>query len=293
MFIIKLLYAIMEILDKARLQSCFYYENELPPTVEIRELEQGYEEEIIVRKNGISFMMKGEVRFTFRDYPEKTHHRGEFIFIPVGGMFRYRVIKKALIVIVRLNERVNLCEGCHIEELFKQGGAQSERSSREVNALKMNLPLWHFLIGLNRAVRGGLNCRYYFDTKARELFILLKAYYSQEVLRDFFSLILSPDTEFSEHVRANHHKYKTAKELAEAMNLEPKLFSKKFMKIFGEPPINWMEKEKAYRIYAELNFGRKPIAQIADEFRFSSQSHLNKFCKRVFSKNPREIRNSG
>lgn len=280
----------MEILNKAKLQNCFHYESEMPSTVEIREFEQGHIEEIIVRKNGIAFMMKGEVRFTFRDHPETTHRKGEFIFIPVGGIFRYTALKDTLIVIIRLNEEVNLCEGCHIEELFKQGNALPVSSNRKICALKMNSPLWHFLIGLHKTVQGGLNCRYYFDIKTKELFILLKAYYPLEELREFFALILSPDTAFSEYVRANYHKYKTAKELAEAMNMEPKLFSKKFIKIFGEPPVNWMGKEKAQRIYAELYFGRKPIVQIADEYRFSSQSHLNKFCKRVFMKNPREIR---
>lgn len=282
----------MEISGKAELQRCFRYEKETPLTVEIRKLEKEFTEEITFRKNAIVFMTKGKIRFILRDHPEKTLHEGEFIFIPVGGVIRYVVMKEARITIVRTNGKVNLCEGCRIEELYLRS-APKQGYSTEISTLAINRPIGLFLEGLCEAVQDGFLCRDYFDTKAKEMFILLKAYYPREELRDFFSLILTPDTMFSEHIRANYQKYATTKELANAMHMTPKVFSKKFIRIFGELPTDWLRKEKAKSVYLELYTGQQQLVQIVDKYNFSSQSHLNKFCKREFGKNPGEIRKSG
>lgn len=280
----------MEILKKEKILNCIHYKCDVLPSVEICKLDQGQTKEMVFRRNEIAFMLKGEIRFAFRNHAEKVVSEGEFIFVPVGGTFRYTVVKKARVLIIRLNENIKLCEGYLIEELYTQGGSQVGNVRREICAMAINRPLQLFLAGLNITIQEGLNCRYYFDTKSKELFILLRAYYSLEQLRDFFSLIISPDTAFSEYIRANHQHYKTAKELAEAMHMTPKLFSKKFIKVFGEPSIIWMKKEKALSVYSELHSGQAPIAHIVDKYRFSSQSHLNKFCKKEFGRNPGEIR---
>lgn len=279
----------MEIADKTELQRCFHYEKEAPLTVEIRVLEKGYTEEITFRKNGIVFMTKGRARFTLREHPAMTLREGEFIFIPVGGVVDYAVLKEAHITIVRPFGNVTLCEGCRIEELYLRHIPKQEYT-KEIFNLEINPPLRRFLEGLNETVQGGFHCRNYFDIKVKEMFILLKAYYPRQQLRDFFSPMLTPDTKFSEHVRANYHKCATVRELAEAMNMTRKVFSRKFIRIFGEQPTDWMRREKAKSVYQELYAGQQQLVQIVDKYNFSSQSHLNKFCKREFGKNPGEIR---
>lgn len=280
----------MEVLNKTEHQKCFCYEKGVKPTVEIRTLKQGFEEELTLKMNEIVFMMEGEVRYRFRDHPEKLHGKDEFVFIPVCGVFRFVVLKDTTVVVFRLNGSLKLCDGRRIEELYVQSSIRSGSVKREIYPLEINRPIQLFLAGLYEVVSGGLACRYYFDTKAKELFILLRTYYPRQELSEFFSLILTPDTLFSEYIRANHHKYKTVKELAETMHMTPKLFSKKFSQIFGEPAFDWMSKEKALCIYSELYSGNEPLGLIADKYGFSSQSHLNKFCKREFGENPGEIR---
>lgn len=279
----------MDILEKAELQRCFYNDKETPPTVEIRKLEKEYTEELIFRRNEIVFMTEGKVRFIFRGHPEKTLSTGEFIFVPMGGVFRFVVVENTQVTVIRLNGNVNLCGSCRIEDLYRRSDPALD-NNKDVFALTINHPLQLFLEGLNKAVQGGLNCRYYFDIKAKEILILLKAYYLHEQLSLFFSPILSPDTIFSEYVRAHHHKYATARELADAMYMTPKLFSKKFIAIFGEPATDWLRREKALNVYSELIVGNEAIAQIAYKYNFSSQSHLNRFCKKEFGENPGKIR---
>lgn len=287
---INICHVIMEILNKIEHLGCLYYEKGERPTVEILNLEQNHEEEMSLRKNEIVFMTEGKLSFTFRNHPEKIIHKGQFIFITVGGVFHYVVLEKTRMVVLRLNEHISLCKGYYIEQLYGENGELAIKSRREVCALEINRPLWRFLNELNETVASGLNCRYYFDMKVRELLLLLRAYYPPEQLREFFSLIMTPETVFYEYIQANYPRYPTIGELAASMNLSVKHFGKVFTRIFGVPPGKWLNSQRAHIIYSELHSGNKPIKQIADEYGFPTQQHLNRFCKRELGKNPGEIR---
>lgn len=276
--------------NKTDAQHCLNRKMETNRTIEIRKLMKGHEEEMVFLKNEITFVCKGEIHFWFRDFSEKKVCKGELVFIPVGGVFRYRAESETELLIIHLNRNVILCEGSRIEELYRFTPEGSTNFRPGIYALEINIPLWRFIDGLKDAINDGLICRYYSDLKTRELLILLKVFYAKEDLKNFFSLILSPDTEFSEFVRANYQKCKSVKDLADMMNMLPKQFSEKFLKVFGELPQNWINKERALSVYAELCSGNTAIAAIVEKYKFSSQPHLNKFCMREFGKNPGEIR---
>jgi AraC-like DNA-binding protein len=281
---------IMGILNQKDHRSCFHYEGGDRPTVEIRKLEAGHQDEIVLYRNEIVFVTEGEVRCSFRSEAEKLVRKDEFVFIPVGGTFRYKVLKTARITIVRLNTHIHLCEGCRIEELYPSSHNNTAALPVGLFALKINRPMQRFLYGLNETTQGGLKCRYYFNTKVRELFILLKAYYPLQDLQAFFSLLISSDTAFSERVRASHQRYRTVVELASSMNLSTKHFEKVFKRVLGVSPGKWMNNEKAQLIHHELRLGDKPLKQIAEEYGFSTQQQLNRFCKRELGNPPRQIR---
>jgi AraC-like DNA-binding protein len=257
----------------------------------VRHLARGVSDEMTFSRNEIVFEMEGKIRFRFRDHPEKLVGKGYFVFLPVGGLFRYKAVKDSVVMVIRLHRNVKLCEGFIVEQLLAKSRPQEEMEKPEsVTALEILPPIWHFLEGLNGCISDGLRCANYFNTKIEELFILLFVYYSKESLHDFFSLILSPDTLFSEQVRLNYHKYHTAQELAHSMHMTVSKFNKKFKSVFGMPPYQWMLEGKAKRIHSEVYSGNKPLKQIAEEYGFTAQSHLNRFCKEIFGINPGEIR---
>jgi len=282
----------MEIINPQEHRSCAYYECGAKPVIEVLRFERKHKEKLDLVRNKIVFMLEGSLQFSYKDYPVQLAEKGRFFFVPSGGDFNFTVTKKALVMIIRLQRNVFMCEGCTIEQLYKDKIASNvqEYSKIGIMPLEMNPPLWYFAEGLNRSITGGLTCRYYHDIKIKELFLLIRAYYSHEDLRDFFSMVLSPDTEFSEFVRANHYKYKTVIDFAQGLCMTPKNFRQKFVSVFGEPPAAWMTREKACLIHYELISGDKTIAEISDEYGFAAQSHLNRFCKREFGKNPGEIR---
>lgn len=284
----------MEVLKSQERLSCLYSACMKSLAIEMCSLEQGVKKILSPKKNKIIFILLGKLEFHYNDFQRQEAGKGDFFFIPSNGQFDLTALSQCSVLFIRLPGGGTICESCNVQQLYKDGPkAAGEENSQgaDINMLKLNPPLWNFLNGLNENIRNGLNCRCYFDNKIKEMLIILKASYPRKELQSFFSLILSPNMAFMEYVRANHGKYNSVAEFAQAMGMTPKNFSVIFVKVFKQTPQRWMAKEKAKLVYTELRSGNKSIAQITDEQGFSSQQHLCKFCQREFGKSPNKIRN--
>jgi AraC-like DNA-binding protein len=109
-------------------------------------------------------------------------------------------------------------------------------------------------------------------------------------LRAFFSAILSDDLKFSLHIMREYHPALTVGDLAKKMNYSLTGFEKRFKKVFDMPPSKWMQTQRAQAIYHEINCSDKTIAELGYEFGFSSPSHFNNFCRKIFKESLGNIR---
>jgi AraC-like DNA-binding protein len=270
--------------------SCYDYKEK--PAIESLELEPQKEETFLVKKNKLFFVLKGCLHVRYEGF-EKVVEENQFFFASSGSELHSITLKTTILITITLKVNTYLTKSFRIEELYTNklnNDSAVVNQNNDLFLLNITPPLKHFLIGLNDFILNGVNCKCYYDAKIKEMAILLRAYYSIQDLQQLFQSILSMDTEFFEYIRKNIHLYSTVNELAEANNMTPKTFSRKFTKIFGESPIRWMINEKARKIHSELRYGQKPIGQIADEYGFLAHAHFNKFCKRELGKNPTEIR---
>jgi len=283
----------MKIFNPQEHLSCLYYGCGSKAAIEIRSFDRGHSKTLPLEKNKIICVLEGELKFKYREQPVKHVAKGRFFFIPSGGKFTFTATRDTRVMVIRIQKNVFLCEGCSIEQLYKEKIGSDDpltHPAEGVTTLEMNRPLWRFAEELEESMGAGLNCKYYHDLKIKEILIFIRAYYSREDLRELFSTVLSPDTQFSEFVRANHTVLKTVGELAAACHMTPQTFAKKFTRVFGTTPGQWLKKEKAKEIYAALYAGKKSIVEIADEYGFSAQPQFNRFCKVQWGKTPGEIR---
>jgi AraC-like DNA-binding protein len=158
--------------------------------------------------------------------------------------------------------------------------------------LKMNSVINNFLNVLVCTIEDGLKCAYLHELKQKELLYYMRAYYPKKDLFAFFAPILSDDIVFSELIYKNLDKVKTISELAEIVNYSVSGFKKRFLKVFGASPYQWILKQKAKKIYYEINCSQKSFKEISMEFEFSSSAHFDKFCKKEFGVSPGTIRNN-
>ena len=282
----------MELQGEREHFNCLNYDHSDKPAIEVIHYEQGDEREFVAFTNGIVCFMDGQACYEFKNYPSYEMSKGDVIFIPVGTLISYRILERSTVVVFRLYNRIKLCECFLIERLFgtKTVDFVERISEKKIYSLTANCRLQALLEGVVDCLNDGIRCKHYFELKIRELFLLIRTYYSKEQIHDFLLLILSIDTAFSEYVKQNWHKYNTVIELAESMNQTPKQFSKKFKEVFGKPAYKWMKENKALSIYNEIISCNKPLKQIAFDFGFYTMAQFTKFCKAELGRPPSIIR---
>ena len=120
--------------------------------------------------------------------------------------------------------------------------------------------------------------------------LMLRAYYTKDELAHLFYPALSVDLDIKDFALSNYNKVKDVKEFASLAKMSPVTFNRRFKKVFGVSVAQWLEKQKSKDILQEIEQTNKTFAEIADSFNFSSPAYFVTFCKRHFSKTPKELR---
>lgn len=283
----------MDVLHLHEHLNCFEYDRSPRPQIEILTFKQGQWREVFINANQIVFFMEGTIRQVLRGHPEYVNSAGQFIFLPCGVEISLVALCDSVVTVFRLDKIPGLCESFPLEGLHTQGYGDAIQGERPpVGCLHTNEAVACFLYSLNKFVSGGLRCRHFFNIKIREFFLILRVYYPREQLRDFFALILSADTAFSEYIRKNWDKYPTVRQLAASINMTPKQFSARFRKIFAETPYQWIKQSRARMIHRDLVAGQKSLKQIAAENGFTVIPQFTNFCKKELGASPSMIRKS-
>jgi AraC-like DNA-binding protein len=274
--------------------NCFHYDKTENPQIELVRLPKGYERELEMNNNEVIFFLNGKLKYRFRSFSEVYGAKGQILFVPAGGTFSYKVINSAELIVFRLHDHVQLCENFQIEKLYGirqiEPGNDYEPRTKNLNRLEIKPCVWHFLDSLADYLNDGVKCRCFFEIKIKEFFQLLRLYYPKEEIHDFFYLILSGDTAFSEYVRQRWTRFRSVKEMAESVYMTQKQFSNKFKNIFGVTPHKWMTEGRANMVLNELTSTSKSFKQIALELGFTSEQQFSKFSRKVFGKTARELR---
>lgn len=278
--------------------NCFNYDTAKKPVIEQVRIVKGHKAVSSPLYNEVHFILEGRVNYEFKACPGHDTGKGEILFIPSGRNYSCKALAHASILVFRISGPIALCANYSIEKLYKESSESKngndntiyEPVTRHLAGLEINARLWHFLEGITDCMADGLKCRCWFEMKIKEFFLMLRAYYPREDIRDFLYPILSRDTAFSEHVRTCWKGFRTVNELAAFMHMTPKQFSTRFAAVFGTTPYKWMQEGRARIIRHEITSTGKLFKQIAIENGFVSDSLFTRFCKTTFGKTPTEIR---
>jgi AraC-like DNA-binding protein len=167
---------------------------------------------------------------------------------------------------------------------------ENNREVKEVCPLQVSEYLKRYLVHLTEFLDNEFACVYYLKLKHIELFHYLSLDYSKQELAKLFAPVINSDIIFAIKVIENYQHVGSIENLAEEMNYSQTDFKRHFMKVFGKSPYRWMYHKKAEQVYHTIICSRKTFKQLAVDLGFSSQSHLNNFCKQVFNASPSEIR---
>lgn len=237
----------------------------------------------------ILFVVSGSVEFTYGKRKGLSIGKNHFLLLSIGTEFIARWQNSGTAVTAKMQKHVNLGTLLSVDSLMVDKDNDVPRLP-DLTILPIRRVLEFFLIDLISQGPEWLSVYPLMEIKYKELFFLFFAFYTKREMLDFFYYHLTEDLKFSELVLVNYRKVKTANELAKNLNYSISGFAKRFKKIFGKSPYQWMQQKRSEDIYFELLRTEKSFTELCYEYNFTSPSHFNEFCKSQFGHTPGVIR---
>jgi len=238
-------------------------------------------------RNKILFFLRGSVEYVIDNLGvKKTVGNGEMLFIPKFTRFKCTALSETSFITHEFEKLYNLCDKMALESLRRY--CEGIKARRET--LPFQKTMRDFLELLNSYLRIGMLCRHMHQIKQKELFLLMRVFFTKEENAAFFLPIISKDMDFKSLVSNNYTRVKTVQEPASLCNLSLTTFNRLFNDNFHEAPYNWMQKQKAKTIASRLMETNIPFIDIINEFNFSSAAHFTLFCKKFLHMTPSKFR---
>lgn len=277
----------MELLYKPEHLSCFNYNKGTRERIELYKSSAGDTMNRTSSDTDIILLLEGSFKLSYGTMIEEKISKGKLMLFPPASSFRIDFTEDTKYIIFRVKGVAQLCECMSLERLNNEA---AENVPEGFHTLNINGRIDEFTGLLMNCLNDGLKCAHYFKTKITELFFLLRAYYKKEELARFFSPLMGSDAQFMILIYNNYKQSGSVKELAEISNYSLSGFKKRFNKVFGVPPSEWLSNQKATRVFQDLNRSELNIKGIADKHGFSSLSAFSAFCQQKFGMPPGRIK---
>jgi AraC-like DNA-binding protein len=271
--------------------TCFnYYKEEDGPLIEIKHLKSGVTGQLTPKINEIVILLKGVMNVSSRNVYNKQITAGAILFFPAKCNCKFEIKKEITFIVFKLNIiGFSFCDHFSIEKLYKEKIDQKAKI-KDIHVLQINNAIKTYVNLLTIYLKDQLYCGFLLEIKLREFLYILRYYYPVQELKAFFSPMLCEDFMFLTLVGKTYHSKITVSEMASKVHYSVSGFEKRFKKVFGMSPLEWMKLQRAQAIYHELNCSTKTFSELVYEFGFSSPSHFNNFCKKTFKNTPGSIR---
>lgn len=274
--------------------NCPNYEDGKKPVIELKNISPDQTFEGYSLQCEIVFLLEGETSYSAGIFNNLKIRKRQGIFLLPGYHFSFDTKYGAQLLILRLSQKIQFCECYLLETLanqnLKKGLGEIRTEQVRPPLLWMREEIDSYVAGLLLIINHGLRCKLYFELKIKELFYLLRTFYTKEELAIFFGDVMSYESSFSYYIWHNYHRYLTVMEMAKGMNIALSSFEKRFKKVFGLSPYRWMNEQRAKKIFNALCTEEMPIKEMCMHFGFASKTAFNSFCKKKLGDAPAEIR---
>lgn len=269
--------------------TCYNYDKGKNTQLEILKISKGEKLERNLFDTQLIFVVEGKFRLSYGKILNKEINTGKIIMLPPGTLVRIHIQEDTHLIIAHIRGVIQLCECASLEHMLAN---KNNELQDKFHMLEINDRIREFINFLLECINDGLKCTYYFETKMKELFFLLRAYYSKKELAMFFSPLLSHDSRFMNLMYQNYREVKSIQELANISRYSESGFKKQFTKVFGTSASDWLRDQKASLVFHDLNCSELSIKELADKYKFSSVSSFTAFCQNKFGFPPGQLRAS-
>lgn len=247
---------------------------------------QGFEANNL-QQTYIIFVRSGSIEADFNEHKGTRAGAGQMIFFPRASDCCVRALEPSEVLLFGYNNHLQLC----IKLMLEQLEPRLQEVSFEFRPMHICPVMDKLLDSVESYVKDQVDCACLYELKQQEITYILHHYYTPDEKLRFFYPAIGKDLDFRARVLSNYLSVRTAEELARACGYGVKNFHRIFLEQFGTPPYRWMQQQWAGHIRGKLLDPRIPIKAIVAEYGFSSQAHLNSYCKRFLGATPVQIRN--
>ena len=230
------------------------------------------------------FLISGRIDLFYESHTY-NFKKNTIWFIPMSSEYKIYANADSSLIMNYFNKPIDFCEKIALENLTMFFDPKST-----IFMLKINMPLKKFLSTTIFYINEGVFCKHFHEIKQKELFYLLRYFYTKKEIAGLFASIISKSLDFKNIVLSNYLHASSVKELAQTCNYSLSSFNRIFKKNFQENPYIWLQNQKVKYIIGRLSDKNIPLGQIIDEFRFSSPSHFTIFCKKHLNSTPSQYR---
>lgn len=278
-----------KLLYKEEHMCCNNYGREEKSVIRFFNLDIGQSIEYSIKEHMMLFVKRGKLDLEWPEYElQKQADENGFVLLPSETVVKMKVREKSKIMTCRFSDDIKLCEMLRLGPNDELYGNDTDIINDEIlyanNVIKKQIDSIEYCMDI------GVRCKNYQNMKIMEILYMFRFFYAKEKLTAFFGPMLNRDTAFKGFVLSNWHLVSSIEELAGKANCHRDTFTRKFHKVMGTTPRQWMKERKAELIMRELKLSSKPLKQIAEELDFSSPAALNRFCKEQFNDTPAKIR---
>ena len=230
------------------------------------------------------FLINGSIKLF---YGSNTYNlkKDTIWFIPMSSDYKIVANTDSTIILNYFNKPVDLCEKTALESLSVLLDQEPLNFT-----LRIYKPMKRFLSTMAFYMNEGVYCKHFHEIKQKEMFHLLRYFYTKREVAGLFAPIISKNIDFKNMVLANYLQANSIKELAQMCNYSLSSFNRIFKRNFQDNPYIWLQNQKVKYIVGKLSDKNIPLGQIIDEFHFSSPSHFTIFCKKHLNLTPSQFR---
>jgi len=235
--------------------------------------------------NYLLFLIEGEIVVSYNELTNQTCSGGEMIFISQDTDFTGKAVTNAKYIILSFDNQFTLCDQMALESL-----SPYDKQEGSFNKLPIRGPMMEVLRSIHFYLIHKIRCKHLQEAKQKEVFLVLRAFYTKQELAEFLSPIINKNMDFKAFILKNYQNVKTVEELAKLCNSSVRSLTRKFRTYFSDSPYSWMLKQRSRHIRNRLADVNIPIGQIIKEFGFSSPAHFTSYCKKYYGMGPSRFR---
>ncbi len=235
--------------------------------------------------NYLIFILEGELMISCNEFRNHLCVGGEMVFIAQDSDAFVETITDAKFILLSFDNQFTLCDQLTLESL-----KEYDRKPSVFNKIDIRPPLQSVLDSVMFYLGHKIQCKHLHSIKQKEVFLILRAFYTKEEIARFLAPMLNKNLDFKAFVLQHYQEVKTVEELASMCQMSVRSFNRKFNDYFEDSPYSWMLKQKSRHIKTRLADGKTTFSTIIKDYGFSSPAHFTTYCKKHFGQSPSKLR---